>query len=171
MGLDVSVYANVKEIHLDDNIDPEVGKDYDFQAYVINPDWEHKIKNLTVGGYYKGDLIEDVDISYSYSTHGRFRVELIRLIGRSLDLLKVDGTIDWDKISLNLHLPFMGLINFADNEGCLDWETSAILYDDFSRYKAADQEYLIDAHHVQYYQRWLSIFEQAKKPNNVVVFR
>lgn len=129
MGLDVKVYKNIKLID-------SYEEDYDFKAYVIDQSWEYKIKNLVKNGNYKGDLAY-YEISYPYSSHNRFRESLITLIGRS-DLLDSNGAIKWELLSPDI--PFYDFINFADNEGCLDWEISAKIFDDFFKFKDKVQQ-------------------------------
>ena len=67
-------------------------------------------------------------------------------------------------------IPFYDLINFADNEGCLDWEVSQTLYADFEKYnekaKLKMNEYDFD---YKIYKTWLETFKAAKN-NGVVVF-
>lgn len=157
MGLDVRVYKNVQ---LTDNEDS-----YDFKCYVGNKDWVYKVKNLVIGGYYNGECSE-TPLSYSYSTHNRFREELIKVLLRH-DLLDEKGKIMWSKLPKDL--PFLDFIDFSDCEGCLDWEVSEKIYNDFKRFHN-DAKYLIsDEYHLSFYEKWLDIFERAKD-NGVVVF-
>jgi len=157
MGLDVRTYGNIK---LADN-----EKDADFMAYVINEDWKHKIKNLQDGKAYNGDDVFS-GVSYSYSSHNRFREKLVKLIGRK-DLLDSEGKIKWDE--LPAEIPFYDLINFADNEGCLDWEVSNTIYSDFEKY---NEKAKLEMHSFDYsdYLTWLETFKSAKNNQGVVVF-
>ena len=86
MGLDISVFKNVKVT--------ENEEEYDFTTFVIDDEWKYKIKNLEEGKYYEGESTE-ADVSYSYSAHSRFREELIKMMGKS-ELLLEDGRIDWE---------------------------------------------------------------------------
>lgn len=162
MGLAVSVYKNIKRT--DDE------EDYDFTAYVIDESWKYKIKNLEDGKQYIGEHT-DADVSYAYSTHNRFRETLLKIIGRN-DLLLEDGKIDWVRLEDEKKMPFYELINFADNEGCLDFEISTILYQNFVEWKdeavklLADNDYFKDN-----YLNWLNVFENGKEAGSVVVFR
>jgi hypothetical protein len=161
MGLDVSVYKNIKRTEVEDEID--------FTAYVIDESWKYKIKNLEDGKHYKGE-ITDADVRYSYSTHNRFRETLLKIIERS-DLLLKNGRIDWVRLENEKKIPFYELINFADNEGCLDFEISTILYNDFLKYKEVAVKYLAnDDYTLQKYFDWLNVFENGKEANSVVVF-
>lgn len=156
MGLSVTVYKNIKE-----TTNPE---EADFKAYVIDEAWDWKIRNLKKDAYYTGTPIART-ISYPYSTHNRFREELIKLMDR-YDLIKGDGTIKWDLIPTDL--PFEPFINFADNEGVLDFEVSELLYDNFKRFEKLAEEKLAERY-LEYYKEWLRTFKLAKN-NGVVVF-
>lgn len=156
MGLDVRTYGNIK---LAEN------EEYaDFIAFVIDEDWNHKIKNLQIGKGYTGDVTYR-GVSYPYSAHSRFRERLIELIGRK-DLLNEQGNIIWDELSYDT--PFYDFINFADNEGCLDWEVSNTIYSDFEKY---NEEAKLGMNEYDYskYKTWLETFNTAKD-NGVVVF-
>lgn len=156
MGLDVRVYGNIKISTDEDNAD--------FIAFIIDPEWKFKIKNLQEGAPYEGDVIFR-GVSYPYSSHSRFRENLIRLIDRP-DLLNSSGRIDWDILPVDI--PFYDLINFADNEGCLDWEISAKLYSDFEKYNEKARTEMYENQYYQY-EKWLETFKSAKE-NGVVVF-
>jgi len=157
MGLDIRVYSNVKQTQ-----DAEIA---DFTAYVLDEDWSHKIKNLQNGAWYVGD-VSFRGISYPYSCHNIFRENLIKLIDRN-DLLGAGGKIIWDK--LTLELPFIDLIEFADNEGCLDWEVSAKLYLEFQEYDSKAQIEM-DEYNYRNYKIWTETFLKGKENNSVVVF-
>ena len=155
MGLDVRVYSNLKL---------EKEKNADFKAYVLEKDWEYKIKNLKKNKYYSGDVVFR-GISYSYSSHNRFREKLVNLINRT-DLLNLEGKIIWDNMPNNI--PFYDLINFADNEGCLDWEVSETIYSDFKKFnRKAKKE--MNEYDYSSYQEWLETFKISKN-KGVVVF-
>jgi len=156
MGLSVRVYQNIK---LANN-----NEDYDFEAYVIDKEWEFKIKNLEKGSVYTGKIVNR-SISYSYSAHSRFRETLIKLIGRN-DLLKSNNEIDWEKLSKDI--PFYDFINFADNEGVLDWEISDKIHNDFEKYKAKAIDFYSELE-INRYLEWLKVFKLAKN-KGVVVF-
>ena len=156
MGLNVLVFHNVE---VTDDIENS-----DFKAYVLDEDWRPRIKNLEIGKYYKG-IISFAEISYPYSSHNRFREKLIKLIDRE-DLLDENGHIIWDNITDDI--PFYELIDFADNEGCLDWETSEILYKDFVQYEPKASKEMND-HEYLLYDYWLKTFAVARH-KAVVVF-
>ena len=156
MGLDVRTYGNIKLA--------ENEEDADFTAYVIYEDWKHKIKNLQDGKAYNGDVVFR-GASYPYSAHNRFRENLVKLVGRE-DLLDSGGKIKWDE--LPSEIPFYDLIDFADNEGCLDWEVSNTIYSDFVKY---NEKAKLEMNEYDYskYKTWLETFKFAKN-NGVVVF-
>lgn len=161
MGLAVRVYKNIKRT---DNED-----EYDFTAFVIDENWRYKVKNLEYNKDYKGDYTND-DVNYAYSTHNRFRETLIKIIGRN-DLLLKDGRIDWVRLEDEKKMPFYELINFSDNKGCLDFEISTILYQNFVKWKDEAVKYLAnDDYFKENYLNWLNIFKNGKEANSVVVF-
>lgn len=156
MGLDVSVYTDV-EICCEEDVC--------FEAYVIDDRWEHKIKNLLRSACYKGDIVPDVEVRYSYSTHGEFREYLVKLTG-SNHLLDENGKIIWAEIPAKI--PFIDLIDFADNEGCLDWETAKRLLIDFNKYQSKNEdsnnEYMKSK-----YKDWHNVVKAASN-KGVIVF-
>lgn len=156
MGLDVRTYGNIKLAKNED--------DGDFTAFVINEDWRYKIKNLQNEKVYNGDVVFE-GVSYAYSTHSRFRKELIKLVGGEY-LLDNNGEIKWSE--LTSEVPFYDLIDFADNEGCLDWEVSSTIYSDFKKYNDKAKLEMSDYDYLRY-ETWLKTFESAKN-NGVVVF-
>ncbi|MBK9223350.1 MAG: hypothetical protein IPO16_14705 [Saprospiraceae bacterium] len=104
-------------------------------------------------------------VSYPYSAHSRFREKLVKLVGRE-DLLGIKDEIKWSQ--LPAEIPFYDLINFADNEGCLDWEVSNTIYSDFEKYN--DKAKLeMNEYDYSNYETWLKTFKSAKN-NGVVVF-
>lgn len=163
MGLDVSVFKNIKRT--------ENEADYRFTAFVIDEKWKYKIKNLEDGKDYKGDCT-DASVSYAYSTHNRFREALLKIIGRN-DLLLLNGKINWLELEKETNIPFYELINFADNEGCLDFEISTILYNNFIEWEDVAIRHFKDNNYFYFAQRyldWLNVFKNGKEANSVVVF-
>lgn len=155
-GLRCKVYNNIEITEDEDNSN--------FVAFVIDKDWNHKIKNLQNRKSYTGDVAYR-GVSYAYSSHSRFRENLIRLIDRP-DLLDDEGKIHWSFLPSDI--PFYDLIDFADNEGCLDWEVSAKIYSDFEKYNDKAKS---EMHEYDYniYETWMETFNSAKE-NGVVVF-
>lgn len=156
MGLSIKVYNNLKIA--DEN------QDNSFEIYVIDESWKNKVKNFEYGKSYTGDLIND-SLSYPYSSHGRFREALIRLIQRE-DLLDAEGRIKWNELPSDL--PFIDLICFADNEGCLDFEVAKNLFEDFEQWKLDAEKYLSE-YELEIYKKWKQICKDASN-NGVIVF-
>lgn len=93
----------------------------------------------------------------SYGGYNAFRDALAGLSNRSAgDYWGKDGNRDW---------PFYELVNFADNEGTLDWVAAKALLEDFQRHR--DQfarQYKDDAHRsywVEVYDEWITGLELA----------
>lgn len=161
MGLDVSVYRNIKKCTNEE--------DYCFTAHVIDEQWNYKIKNLKKDADYSG-LECDASVSYGYGSHSSFRRLLLEIIGRK-DLIN-DDEIKWEELSKETEMPFYELINFADNEGCLDWEISEKLYEEFVFWKVKAISYLVSNGWLSFSERyldWLNVFKNGKD-KGVVVF-
>lgn len=157
MGLDVSVYTHVKKVSKDI-------EDYDFVAFVIDKAWNDRIKNLEDGAHYVGKCA-DAGVSYSYGSHTIFRNLLCTMLGYKED--------EWlnENSGWNTEIPFFELFHFADNEGCIDWETSAKLYNDFVKYNADFKRLYSDMPNwYNRYNDWQEVFKTAKE-NGVVNFR
>ena len=163
MGLDIAIY---KDYYISKSEEY-----WDFRAYVADDSWLHKIKNLKNNYKYKGTYIS-TDISYSYSSHNRFREYLIKVLSR-FELLDDDNKINWIAVIDKYDMDFYEFIDFSDCEGCLDHEVSEKLYDEF--YKNLDKavefsDIIDDKYFIKCYVNWMKIFEIAKD-NGVVVFR
>lgn len=68
-------------------------------------------------------------------------------------------------------IPFYEIINFADNEGCLDYEVAAKLLKDFTEYK--DKFYALDEvpeYFQGIYNEWIDVCELAVKEKGVIEF-
>ena len=156
MGLSVRIYQNYSIVQ-----DKE---DYDFKAYVVDENWLDRIKNLVSGANYKGDLICRT-ISYSCSYHNDFRRLLCEMLGfEKDDWLKENGKINKDT-------PFFEFFEFADNEGCIDFETSKELHKDFLIWHTKFSTLYKDlgVFVLDQYDLWLETFKLGKE-NGVVVF-
>ena len=154
MGLDVRVYQDVRLV--------DEGDDYSFEAMVVDEDWNERIKNLKNGALYDGTLVGNF-ISYAYSAHNRFRESLSELIGL--------GKNGWENGNgkLDRETPFYEFFEFADNEGCMDFETSQNLFNDFELFENLATKSL-DAYFIDNYNSWKQVFKLGKE-NGVVVFR
>lgn len=151
MGLDVSVYKNIKFLY-EDSDDSE--DEYNFYDVDNNK-------------YYSGEIV-DSTISYAYSSHNRFREILLEIIGREYLLLE-NGKINWQL--LPIEIPFINLIYFSDCEGVIYNDKCDILYNDFKNYEAKAMMVIGDDYWYQEkYKEWLNVFEFGKEPNSCVVF-
>jgi len=66
------------------------------------------------------------------------------------------------------NIPFYDFIDFADNEGVLDWEISNKIYNNFKKFKGKANDFY-SGFSLTRYLEWLNVFELAKD-NGVVVF-
>lgn len=160
MGLDIRVYKNLK--FLTDNEDIfEEDKDFDYDLYVhvIDPSWEDRIKNFKKG-YYSGEYIFHGP-SLPYSSHGRFRKLLCEMLNVVIEEV-------WEDKHPNI--PFHDLINFADNEGCLDYEIAEKLYKDFvdNRDKFAELEGT--DYYLGIYDEWIEACKLAADNKGIILF-
>jgi len=156
MGLSVSVYKDLVLSNEDEG---------DFYVEQITPEWDWKIKNLVKGAWYKAGFYKEA-LDYAYSSHLKFRKELLKLIGRQKLIHPYTDDIVWGLIPKDM--PFEPLINFADNEGVLDWEVCTTLYNTFVGYLPLATQSL-DAYYLERYENWLLAFELAKD-NGAIVF-
>lgn len=155
MGLDINIYKNVKVVEGDRQDDDF---EWDFIAYVIDDRWKFKIKNLEEDKSYVGDRLDELSFGYSYGTHSWFRNHLCSLV--------LDKPLGKFYDEMNEDMDFIELIDFADNEGCLDWEVSEKLYNDFVKWDEKAKEYLKGEeearHFYRIYTNWLEAFKAAK---------
>lgn len=156
MGLDVDVYTNVKKADIND---------FNFRAFVIRDDWSHKIKNLEKDAFYKGDRVSGL-VSYPYSFHNRFRKELFKMVIKNEGFHKVGH---WLNVESGSFFPFCELLDFADNDGCLDWSICEELHEQFEDWLQRANEFL-SSDYLKVYIEWLEVFALAKDKGGVVVF-
>jgi hypothetical protein len=112
-----------------------------------------------------GKYIES-NISYSYSTHYKFRLELIKILGRH-DLHENEN-INWDLLKTDKEMPFYELLYFSDCEGCIDHINCLRLYEDFEsniEIAAGMIDYYFDI-----YIKYLNLFRTAVNEDGIVVF-
>jgi hypothetical protein len=167
MGLDVSVYKNIKLEEPGEGILIEYlpeGREF-FKVTVPHYLFLYKIRNLEVDRFYSGEHTS-TEVSYSYRYHSSFREHLGEISKNRNGVL--DGQV------YNNQEPFWELIFFSDCEGCIDWEINTILYFDFLAYKEEAEKYFgklfgNNSNYFKIYLNWLNVFEIAKD-NGVVVF-
>jgi len=157
MGLDIHLYTNISLTDSDD---------CSFIAYVNDEEFNSRIKNLEYGGRYIGEK-SSIKKRCAYSSHGLFRGKLLELIGRS-DLTK-NKKADYTKVSEGMDIPFIELINFADNEGCIDWQSCGELANDFNEWNDQAQENL-EIPWLDLYNDWRDITNECAKNRGVLVF-
>lgn len=154
MGLDVRVYKKIKKVsHMEH-------EHYDFIAHVIDDKWRDRVKNLEYGAKYVGDSSGFL-ISYPCRTHNDFRRALCKMIGLDENA--------WSDRVLDSNTPFFEFFEFADNDGCMDWETSKKLKEDFKNNCVLAEEKL-STDNLEYYMLWFKVFMLASD-NGVVVYR
>ena len=156
MGLAVRVYKNIKETN---------EEEFDFIAFTLEG-FENRVKNLKWNANYKGNCI-GCFIQYPYSAHTYFRDILAELIGKKKDFWR-DLESEEEVYSNNSELPFYELFDFADNEGCIDFESCNNLYTDFENYESLAKE-KFNSKDFERYSNWKNAFFAAKD-NGVVVF-
>lgn len=153
MGLDITVYQKIK-LATQEEIE---NSNYDFTAFVIEESWKDRVKNLEYDKHYTG--VPVYGFQCAYSSHSWFRDHLANLTQQNLN---------WKTEPCTPNTPFYELINFADNEGVIDFETSKKLYEDFISWRGKAYE-SNDERFINYYDEWTEIFNHAKE-NGVVDF-
>ncbi|UDQ55017.1 hypothetical protein LJF28_04945 [Chryseobacterium indologenes] len=108
MGLAVYVYKDY--LLATDNED-----DCDFLIKKFNDPYMDRCLNLA-DGYYSAKLVYK-KLSYPYSSHNDFRRKLA-------SLFNLTDTIIFNNPEKYKNTPFFELINFPDNEGAINYETS-----------------------------------------------
>lgn len=166
MGLDVKVFKNVKSVS-----EEEAEQTASFRGFLPYKDWKNRMSNLEEGKWYTGE-IEDPDIGYGYDSHTWFRNYLATVL---LDKpIKYFYDIEWVD-----NTPFAEFINFSDCEGCIDWEMSKKLYNDFVEWKdrmfnfyktEKDTKYEFNRQFQTRYNNWLNAFKVASENMGVVVY-
>lgn len=146
---------------------PELCTSYNdnaYKIYTIDPAWNYKIKNFKAGEYYIGEIYLS-DISCGYSSHNKFRELLVKHTGRT-DKLNFRDEIIFEM--LDDTVPFYDFIDFADNEGCLDYEISEKIYQDFVKHYYVYTE--LSDYFKQIYKSWMNVFETCRLNKGVVIF-
>lgn len=159
MGLDVRVYKNCRILDMETATEEQ--KENAILAFVIDPSFECNIEKLVNEAYYIGNPAK-AGLSCAYGSHRVFREKLAELTGR--DVNKIWGNPDQFK-----EAPFFRLINFADNEGCIDWATSEMLYNDFVKFQSK-AEVDFPAPLFGRYKEWMEVFRVGKEENSIIEF-
>jgi hypothetical protein len=166
MGLDISVYVNVKEVDASEVELDEDGYPIDwnnYQKFYVNPHFYGRAEPIKDGSYYKIEYPSDedaVDFGYSYGGYNNLRKQLSMVAGYD-DINDIwDGTISEGA--------FVEVINFSDCEGIIGSVVSAKLAKDFAEYQSkADEQ---DEIFINFYNKLRKIFEHAGNKNGVVAF-
>ncbi len=151
MGVQIKTYQNIKECSQD--------SDYDFQAYVIAPELGDRIKNLKNRAFYNGD-VQEVQLSFPSSTLNNFRRKLCKMLDMP----------DPFQNEIALDQPFYELMEFADNEGVMDWDSASELYKDFVQHEVTALTSLHTVDEVDLYRKFMEICKLASVPNSVIVY-
>jgi hypothetical protein len=164
MGLDISVYINVKEVpasevELDSDGYPVKWDEY--EKFYINPHFEGRAEPFKEDAFYKVESPDpDIDFSRSYGGYNTLREQLAELV--NLNIHDV-----WDETITDG--PFVELINFSDCEGTIGTVVAAKLAKDFAQHQSKvnnDNEYFVN-----FYNTLKEIFSIAASNNGVVIFR
>ena len=159
MGLFITAYKNIRPATADEILAGQ----WSFFATVADKDFAVNIELLEKQVYYMGEKTALVDM-YSYRAFNDFR----RYLAKSF--IGVPAENIWrSPRAYPQDLPFFRLINFADNEGVMDWGTMRILKQDFERYA---QTMLNDTqfgfHH--YLESWLELTALASDENCAIKY-
>jgi hypothetical protein len=155
MGLSVTLHKRVSPSPLND--------DGDFMAYQTDEMFLYNSTALQNGAWYVSKKREHV-IDYPYSSHRIFREKLAVLIGLTAQAI-------WATPERYNYVPFFKFINFADNEGVIDWVAAKEIAVDFVKYKdAAKKNFSNDVHFLNCYEKWMDGFLKCARKGNVIDF-
>lgn len=156
MGLDISVYKNLKLVALKDEYEGEYD-DIDICVFVLDPDWEDRIKNFKQG-FYEAEFIHQGPTT-AYSRHGVFRRQLCAVSNVQIEDV-------WE--GKHNDIPFYEIIDFADNEGALDYEVAEKLYNDFINNREKFSE--LEDGFMNKYDEWTETCKVAADNKGVIIF-
>lgn len=155
MGLSVTLHKKVEPSPLNDN--------GDFMAYQTDEMFLYNSTTLQDGAWYVSKKQERV-IDYPYSSHRIFREKLASLVGLTAEQI-------WATPIKYQHNPFFKFINFADNEGVIDWIAAKEIASDFVKYKeVAQKDFANDVHFLNSYKSWMDGFRKCARKGNVIEF-
>ena len=159
MGLDISVYKNLKMIDKTKiNFDKDEQDDY---LEIYDQDFKKQLdgSDLIIGEYYDYDYAEGFNAG-SYSSYNYWRNELAKLAGYESD------EFVWENVEDGV---FVELINFSDYDGIIGAKTSKKLYDDFCKFDNAAAS-LKDGRFYYIYKEFKEAFKIASENNGCVLF-
>lgn len=151
MGLDISAYCHAKKV------DGEFDDERHVNVYIVDA-FKTQADGLTEGCYEVNEYYHKHFRAGSYSGYNEWRNWLAHVVGKS------DKEI-WE--DPGPAIPFVELINFADNEGTIGPKTSAKLLKDFQKMypevlKAAGKlDPDTSIWYLSRYFRWMDAFECA----------
>jgi len=149
MGLDIIVFTDLQK----------VTQDYPYRFKLYNlPDFEDRC--TAFDGFYTGACI--YDFSLSYYTHTRYREELARLAGYEAE----EAWNDPDKFKSKC---FFKQINFSDFEGCIDYNTAELLFQQYMRHSFGAMLEM-DCYHYELYGSFMEAFRLASETKGVVLY-
>lgn len=176
MGLDISVYANVRPMAEQPVRDatgrlPEDAWERGVRAYLASGGFRRSLRGLEDGTWYEGERVTGFRAG-SYSGYNRFRADLCRAA------LGVEPEEVWREPEAWVDRPFYELINFADNEGTIGPEAAADLYADFRDQEgavmASDAVAALDGDDREWfaelYATWKDAFRIAGERHGLVEF-
>jgi hypothetical protein len=170
MGLDISVYSNLKFLVSREELEKQGVDDHEMDEYYNNHVCifvnTHFIENADhlVTGFYDGEY----EMSFragSYSGYSHFRDLIAELVyDKSFARVVRDITHKGG--------PFWEFLNFSDCEGCIGPATSAKLYQDFEEH--FDKLIYLPEKELRYvsgtYESFMQAFYIASTKNGVVVY-
>lgn len=152
MGLDITVYSELKKVH---------GNRSDARVYLYNlPSFKARNTKFPKGHYSAEPIFSAHNF---YGKYGQFRSLLAQLIGAK------DQEEVWNNPETYSAKPFYELINFADNEGTIDYEVAERIAKAFEEFEAkALSEF--DEYNLGKYQDWQKAFRLAADNKGVVKY-
>lgn len=162
MGLDISVYTDLKFVQSDDDAD-----DYAYDNYIhlyLNPYFSAHAGSLKPG-FYAGESPFGF-CAGSYGSYSHWREWLSEMA------LKVSPKAVWEYPDKYQGEPFYEIIDFSDCEGFIGPEMACKLTGDFATYedKAAEYGYGPYDYLFKTYQNFYKAFDLAASRNGAVVF-
>lgn len=187
MGLDLSVYTNVKLLKSSEDSTEDDGHYHDSSIYLYKNDSVFNQSDDMEDGFYEGDRAEVSRLGWGYSGYNTWRKFLVEFagyrdiedIGERYNKIKRSEKIDevFDTEIISTQLKFAEVCYFTDCEGFIGPKTSAKLYNDFESNlidytKKAMKELGVmqGENFVDKYKKLMEHFKIASENNGVVKF-
>jgi hypothetical protein len=168
MGLDITVYTNLKKVEGGEGIDQRYPEDREpldgYAKFYVNPDFPGRADEIEDRAIYAADE-EDSFRAGSYVGYNNWREKLARIAGYTPEEC-------WNNPNKCKDLPFYELVNFSDCEGTLGTAVCKELAKDFEEFQDAAtsfKDYESGYFH-SLYIKWRSTFEVAAENNGAVAF-